>query len=79
MASVRAKEKNALNLKVLQRDDAKIDRILFTASHVVVYHLAEETGDKKWEKGEFEGALLLCHRNAAPLHRLVLLNRHSPR
>ena len=74
-----------MNLSVLKRSDAFIERVLSSATHVAMYKLVEHNnqGDT-WERCDVEGALFIVERNNDQLKdkegrfRLVIVNRKSP-
>jgi hypothetical protein len=74
LAGVRS-QSSAVNLSVLQQRDSSIIRVLFTAKHVVLYHLSAE---QQWVRQETEGPLFVAQRRTSPYYQLVLLNRKSP-
>lgn len=63
----------AWNLKVLQRMDKQIIRIVGSACFVSIYDFDQD--NKSWTKLDVEGTLFLVKRSAAPFYRLVVLNR----
>jgi hypothetical protein len=66
----------AWNLQVLQRVDPAVQRIVASASFVSVYEFQSEAA--KWKKLDCEGCLFVVRRNAAPVFRLVVLNKMCP-
>ncbi|KAI8621846.1 hypothetical protein BC830DRAFT_1092494 [Chytriomyces sp. MP71] len=70
-----AEQRNAHNLRVLQRHDPLIVAILDSTSHVVVYDFDETK--QSWNKRGIEGTLFIVQRNAAIRHRMLILNRLS--
>ncbi|XP_074598132.1 decapping mRNA 1 isoform X2 [Brevipalpus obovatus] len=70
-------EKDAINLRMLKRNDSKITEILHTASAVGVYRFHAD--NKKWMKLEIEGPLHVVRRSVAPITMMVVTNRLSPK
>ncbi len=83
--------RQTLNYNVLARYDPKINQLLYTSSHCVVYKYASAT--EEWEKSDYQGVLMLYSRNYDRLndpantqkgnldsyaYGIVVLNRSSP-
>ena len=82
--SINRANTNALNLKVLRRDDDAIRRILASASSVTMYAL--DVATTQWTRKHVEGSLFVVQRAAAatesdnsidPEFQFVVLNRLS--
>ena len=63
------------NLKVLQRIDKQIVRVVGTACFVSIYDFDKDS--KSWTKLDVEGTLFLVKRSSAPFYRLIVLNRYA--
>jgi hypothetical protein len=66
---------DAMNLKVLKRDDQNIQEIVCSASAITMYELDMQT--TKWHRKNVEGALFVVQRKSEPRFQFVVLNRLS--
>ncbi|GMH43225.1 hypothetical protein BSKO_11147 [Bryopsis sp. KO-2023] len=60
------------NLAVLQRIDAQIQEILYSATHVAVYEF--DTKGKYWKRSNIEGTLFLVKRQVQPRCQIIVMN-----
>jgi len=67
-------QSSSVNLSALQQRDASVSRVLFTAKHVVLYHLDHA---QAWQRQDIEGPLFIVERRTKPFYQLVILNRKS--
>jgi len=67
-------QSSSVNLSALQQRDAQVARVLFTAKHVVLYHLDQA---QAWQRQDIEGPLFIVERRTVPYYQLVILNRKS--
>eukprot|EP00163_Fabomonas_tropica_P001429 TRINITY_DN1107_c1_g2_i2.p1 TRINITY_DN1107_c1_g2~~TRINITY_DN1107_c1_g2_i2.p1 ORF type:complete len:120 (-),score=4.35 TRINITY_DN1107_c1_g2_i2:925-1284(-) len=72
-ASSQAAAQEQLNLRVLQRSDPGISRIVWVATHVCLYRFDEQA--RAWAKKGVEGTLFVVERSSSPIYRLFVLNR----
>ena len=63
-----------VNLSVLQQKDRAVQSVIFTAKHVVLYHLSPT---HTWSRQDIEGPLFIVQRSCAPFFQIVILNRKS--
>ncbi|OIT39703.1 PREDICTED: mRNA-decapping enzyme-like protein isoform X1 [Nicotiana attenuata] len=69
------RSRKTLNLTVLQRIDACIEEILFTAAHVTLYDF---NGDlNQWSRKEVEGSFFVVKRNSQPRFQFIVMNRRN--
>ena len=71
--SDKERDRDWLNLQVLQRIDGKITGIIGKAGHVSVYSFIKD--QKTWMKSEVEGSLFIVQRSTNPLFQLIVMNR----
>ena len=55
-------QSTSVNLATLQKKDSSVSRLLFTAKHVVLYHLTPSTGQV--DRQEVEGPLFLVEKRS---------------